>query len=215
MISTNEIKEKGVVGAGGAGFPTYVKFSSEAEILIVNAAECEPLLHKDMEILLRRTDDFLRGLSIAAKLTSAQKVIIGIKKKHDDVISHLETRLPGSVEISPVKDFYPAGDEITLIYETTGRVVAPGKLPITQNVIVSNVETLYNLAKDGPVTTKFLNIVGEVQNPVTVEVPIGTPIGEVLEIARPMLERFQLVVGGPMMGRIAENLEEPVTKTTG
>jgi len=215
MISTDEIKEKGVVGAGGAGFPTYVKFSSEAEIFIVNAAECEPLLHKDMEILLHRTDGFLSGLSIASSLTSAQKVIIGIKKKHADIIRHLEPRLPDGVEIFPINDFYPAGDEITLIYEATGRVVAPGQLPLTNNVIVSNVETLYNLNKDGPVTTKFLNIVGEVQNPVTVEVPIGTPIGDVLKIARPGLERFQLVVGGPMMGHLAKNLEEPVTKTTG
>ena len=215
MISTNEIKEKGVVGAGGAGFPSYVKFSSEAEILIVNAAECEPLLHKDMEILLHRTDKFLQGLSIASKLTSAQKVIIGIKKKHGDVIRHLEPLLLENIELFQIRDYYPAGDEITLVYETTGRVVAPGQLPLTQNVIVCNVETLYNLAKTGPVTTKFLNIVGEVENPVSVEVPIGTPIGDVLKIARPKLDKFQLVVGGPMMGRLAESLEEPVTKITG
>lgn len=215
MISTEEIKDKGVVGAGGAGFPCYVKVGSQAEILLVNAAECEPLLHKDMEMLLHRTETFLKGLSHAVALTSAQNVIIGIKKKHEKVISHLKTKIPDNVTLFPLRDFYPAGDEITLIYETTGRIVAPGELPLTQGIIVNNVETLYNIGKDGPVITKFLTVGGEVETPVSVDVPIGTPFRDVLAIARPKLAVFDLVVGGPMMGMLVKDLDEPVTKTTG
>lgn len=215
MISIEEIKEKGVVGSGGAGFPCYVKVGSEAEILIVNAAECEPLLHKDIAILLHRTETFLKGLSYAVALSSAQRVIIGIKKKHEEVIEHLQSLVPNNVTLFPMRDFYPAGDEITLIYETTGRIVAPGKLPITQHVIVNNVETLYNLGKSGPVISKFLTVGGEVENPVSVDVPIGTPYRDVLKIARPKLEKFVVLVGGPMMGMLAESLNDPVIKTTG
>lgn len=215
MISTQDIKEKGVVGAGGAGFPCYVKVGSQAEIMLVNAAECEPLLHKDMEILLHETDTFLAGLFHAVALSGAKKIIIGIKKKHDQVISYLRTKIPDSVTLFPIRDFYPAGDEITLIYETTGKIVSPGELPITQGVIVNNVETLYNLGKPGPVITKFLTVGGEVEKPVSVDVPIGTPFSEVLKISRPKLESYEVVVGGPMMGMLVKNRNEPVTKTTG
>ncbi len=215
MISTQEIKEKGVVGAGGAGFPCYVKVGSQAEILLVNAAECEPLLHKDMEILLKETDLFLKGLLQAASLCSAQQIIIGIKEKHAKVIDRLKAKIPGSVTLFFLRDFYPAGDEITLIYETTGRIVPPGELPLACDIIVNNVETLYNIAKEGPVISKFLTVGGEVENPVSMDVPIGTPYRDVLEIARPKLDSYDVVVGGPMMGMLADDLSEPVTKTTG
>ncbi len=215
MITTDDIKEKGVVGAGGAGFPAYVKMGSCAEMLIVNAAECEPLLHKDMEILLNRTDAFFTGLSRAALLCSAEKIVIGIKKKQEAVIRHLEPRLAGNVSLFPLRDFYPAGDEITLIFEVTGRIVPPGALPISRGVVVSNVETLYNIGKEGPVISKFLTVGGAVESPASMDVPLGTPYREVLKTVRPIPDRFDVVVGGPMMGRLAKDLDEPVTKTTG
>lgn len=215
MISTAEIKEKGIVGAGGAGFPCYVKLTSEAEMLIVNAAECEPLLHKDVEILLHKTDLFVQGLLYAAELARAKKIIIGVKEKHAKVIEHLTKTIPDTITIFPLRDFYPAGDEINLIFETTGRVVQPGELPITQNVIVQNVETLYNIAKSGPVVSKLLTVGGEVENPVSIDVPLGVSFREVLQFAKPTLSVYEVVVGGPMMGRLTDNLDEPVTKTTG
>jgi len=215
MISTEDIKECGIVGAGGAGFPTYVKLASATEIFIVNAAECEPLLHKDKELLLRKSDLFFRGLRECVRLTGAEKCIIGIKAKFANLVAHLRSCCDDNIELFPLKDFYPAGDEITLIYETTGRVVAAGELPISQGVIVSNVETIYNVALQSPVVTKFLTVGGDVENPMTVEVPIGIPFREVLEAARPIPMQYDVIVGGPMMGVIAESPDQPVTKTTG
>jgi len=215
MITISEIKEKGVVGAGGAGFPCYVKLSSEAETLIVNAAECEPLLHKDVEMLLHHTETFIKGVLAAAKLANASRIIIGIKEKHKKLITHLKQALPSSISLFPLRDFYPAGDELNLIYEVTGRVVQPGELPISENVIVQNVETLFNIAVDGPVISKFLTVGGEVAAPVSVDVPLGTTFREVIAFARPRLDNFEVVVGGPMMGKLAHDLDEPVTKTTG
>jgi Na+-translocating ferredoxin:NAD+ oxidoreductase RnfC subunit len=211
----SDLKEYGIVGAGGAGFPTYVKMGSPAEILVVNAAECEPLLHKDKEILSGHTERFFAGLDICRKLLGSKRCVIGIKKKYIDLIQRLQDCCGLNIEIFPLEDFYPAGDEITLIYETTGRVVAAGKLPITQGIVVQNVETILNVGNQRPVTTKFLTIAGDVRNPVTLEVPIGTAFRHLIQQADPLSKSFDVLVGGPMMGRLAESLDEPVTKTTG
>ena len=215
MDLLTQIKENGIVGAGGAGFPSHVKFGSEAEILVVNAAECEPLLQKDKEMLKALADQFLKGCDLLRKQIKAKKTIIGIKGKYKDVIALLETKLPSHTEVFPLRDYYPTGDEITLIYETTGRIVGAGQLPITQGVIVSNVETIYNVAQGGPVVTKFLSIGGDVENPVTVEVPIGTSFRSILELARPKSKNFSMLIGGPMMGKLSTNVDDVVTKTTG
>lgn len=215
MISAQEVKQLGIVGAGGAGFPTHVKLSGEAEIFIVNAAECEPLLHKDKELLHRGIEHFAKGLSNCVELVAAKQCIVGIKAKYGELITHLEKHLPPSVRIVGLKDFYPVGDEITLIYETTGRIVPPGALPISQNVIVSNVETIYNIGAGRPLISKFISLGGAVKRPVTVEVPIGISFGEVLAIAEPIPESYDVIVGGPMMGKLARTLDQPVTKTTG
>ena len=226
MTTAKQIKELGIVGAGGAGFPTYVKLGGEAEIFIVNAAECEPLLHKDKELLRHKTDIFFKGLLTCLDLTSARRCIIGIKAKYVDLISHLKNACPapGRVEIMGLGDFYPVGDEITLIYETTGRIVSPGALPISRNVIVNNVETLYNIGLGTPLISKFITIGGDVKRPVSVEVPIGISYREVIALAEPnfqsagprdMETEFEVIVGGPMMGKLARSLDAPVTKTTG
>jgi len=215
MTVISDLKEYGIVGAGGAGFPTYVKMGNPAEILVVNAAECEPLLHKDKEILSRHTERFFDGLDICRELVGAKRCIIGIKKKYTDLIKKLQDCCSLTSEIFPLEDFYPAGDEITLIYETTGRVVAAGKLPITQSIVVQNVETILNVGNQRPVTTKFLTIAGDVRNPATLEVPVGTAFRHLIQQAGPLSKFFDVLVGGPMMGRLAESLDEPVTKTTG
>ena len=215
MISTADIKEFGIVGGGGAGFPAYVKLSSPARILIINAAECEPLLHKDKEILAAHTEKFFEGVSICRRLLGAERCIIGIKKKYTDLIQKLQDCCKTVAEIFPLGDFYPSGDEITLIFETTGRVVAAGELPITQGIVVQNVETVLNIARRRPVVTKFLTIGGAVHHPITLEAPIGTPFRSLIAQARPTPETFHTVVGGTMMGRLADGLDEPVTKTTG
>ncbi len=213
--SITQIRETGVVGAGGAGFPAYVKVSSKAELVIVNAAECEPLLHKDKQLLDCKSEPFFKGLAIVMKAVGAKQGIIGIKKKHSALIAQLATQLPSDVEISPVADFYPAGDEITLIREVTGKIIAPGQLPISQNIIVMNVESLYNIGMQQPVTEKFLNIAGAVTNLHTVKAPLGTPLNDILDYARPTLSSYAVIEGGPMMGNLITDLaDKVVTKTT-
>ena len=210
----SEIQEHGIVGAGGAGFPAHVKLASQADTIIVNGAECEPLIHKDKEIMLRLTDDFLRGLNKVMEAASASLGIIGVKEKYTHIIDHLNGHVPGNVKVVPIGDFYPAGDEITLIYETTGKVVEAGKLPITQGVIVNNVETLLNIGRGKPVTTTFITLGGEVENKVTVEVPIGLPIRTLIDYARPTIADYAVLLGGPMMGRLTTDLDELTSKTS-
>ena len=114
MVTTDQIKEFGIVGAGGAGFPTYVKLDSEAEIFIVNAAECEPLLHKDKELLRLKTEVFYKGLLACLELTHAKRCIIGMKAKYEDLLAHLEMTNPAPelIDIMGLRDFYPVGDEV-------------------------------------------------------------------------------------------------------
>lgn len=215
LVQTADIKEWGVVGAGGAGFPTWVKLGAKAEIFIVNAAECEPLLHKDKEILHQHTAAFFRGLAHCIHLTGAVRTIIGIKGKYRDLIDHLTCQCPEGIEIFPLRNFYPAGDEITLIYETTGRVVEAGQLPISQQVVVQNVETILNIGREQPVITSFLTVGGAVARPISLEVPLGVSLREVIALAQPTCEQYTVMVGGPMMGRLCEDLDAPVVKNTG
>ena len=214
MNTVQRIKEMGVVGAGGAGFPTYVKAQSTAETVVVNAAECEPLLHKDKQILLQYPELFVQGLQTMMVAVGARRGIVGIKRKHAALIAHLAGRLPEGVEICALDDFYPAGDELTLIRETTGLIIAPGALPISRGIVVSNVESLYNIGADRPVTTKFLNVGGAVEHRHTLEVPLGISFAEIIAYARPTLREYTVIEGGPMMGRIVDDLTQPVTKTT-
>lgn len=169
QISITSIAESGIVGAGGAGFPTHVKLAARPEILIVNAAECEPLLHKDGEIIRRYPEELIAGCVAAAKLCGASRIIFGIKKKYRESISVLQPWLKDGMSIAPLDDFYPAGDEVTLIHQITGRIVQPGNLPFSCGCIVLNVETLLNMSRDEPVTHKFLSIAGEVAEP---ELPV-------------------------------------------
>lgn len=210
----SQIQEHGIVGAGGAGFPAHVKLAGKAETIIVNAAECEPLIHKDKEILLHHTEDFLAGLAKVMEASSASEGLIGIKGKHTHIVDHLNKHIGPGVRVVPVGDFYPAGDEITLIYETTGKVVEPGKLPITQGVIVNNVETLLNIGRGKPVTTTFVTLGGDVKNKVTLEVPIGLPIRALIDYAEPTIDDYAVLLGGPMMGRLTADLDELTTKTS-
>jgi len=212
----DEIRDNGVVGAGGAGFPTHVKYQKKVGTFIVNAAECEPLLHKDKELLLHQTDAFFEGVRIARERLGAREAIIGIKAKYDHVIRALEKRLPPAVRIHRLGDFYPAGDEFILVYDVTGRVIPPGGLPLDVDVVVNNVETLVNIGLHRPVTHKYLTVAGAVRNPVTLRLPVGTPMRVAIESAGgATTERYGILVGGVMMGRLAESPDEPITKTTG
>lgn len=210
-----DIAKNGVVGAGGAGFPTHVKLDSRPDTLIMNAAECEPLLHKDMEMLRNFADEILDGFNIALNLTGASNGIIGIKRKHRDVVELLSTKANGRMNVKSIGDFYPAGDEITLIYLTTGRVVQPGELPISAGCVVQNVETLYNIAKARPIVEKFISIAGAVSEPVTVKVPIGISYADVLSRFNITSRNYAVRSGGLMMGELEKDLNQVVDKRTG
>lgn len=209
------IFDHGIVGCGGAGFPASVKLAAPVDTLIVNAAECEPLIHKDKELLAHRTDELLAGLAAAMGRVAARRGIIGIKKKHGALISRLAGRCPAQVTVQPLDDVYPAGDEFLLVYETTGRIIGPGGLPRDVGAVVLNVETLVNIGLARPVTRKFLTVAGLVVRPQTLEVPVGTSFGEVIAAAGGAVRPDTAVlVGGAMMGRLADSLAEPVTKVT-
>jgi Na+-translocating ferredoxin:NAD+ oxidoreductase RnfC subunit len=185
-------------------------------MVIANAAECEPLLHKDKELLHHHAEPFLRGMKMAMDLVGAREGVVGIKEKYHEIIAALEAQVPAGVRVQPLPDCYPAGDEFILVHMVTGRVIPPGGLPKDVDTVVSNVETLMNIALDKPVTHKYLTVAGAVETPVTLRVPIGITIGEVIEAAGgTTVEDFGVLIGGVMMAKPAASLDIPVTKTTG
>lgn len=213
------LREMGVVGAGGAGFPSYAKFSDKADTILLNCAECEPLLKVHRQVLEEYTYEVLSALSEILEATGAERGIIAIKAHYRSAVEALEAEISSFPKLSvhQLEAVYPAGDEIILIKEVTGRVVAPGKLPLSVGVTVCNVESVYNVyrAMQGyPVTDKYVTVAGEVSTPMTLRVPLGTKISELIAAAGGVTcEEPELISGGPMMGRTI-TASEVVTKTT-
>ena len=214
------LRDGGIVGAGGAGFPAYGKLDARADTILLNCAECEPLLRLHRQVLERYAEEILRMLDLLSKVVGARSVIVAIKRSYRRTIEAITPPLAAFKHMSlcELPEVYPAGDEVVLIYEATGRVVAPGALPISVGVTVFNVETVYNMARllagEGPVTHKFVTVTGAVSNPVTLRVPLGTPVSELLALAGgATIPNPAYCFGGPMMGRLGSPAE-PVTKTT-
>ena len=189
------------------------------EYVIANGAECEPLIHKDAELMALHAAEIAAGLEAVVAATGATKGIIGVKEKHGEVVEAFEQILKGTrIELHLLGDFYPTGDEFVLVYETTGRLIPPGGIPLDVGVVVHNVESLYNIAaalEGTPVTRKFMTIAGAVLQPLTCSVPIGTSFRDVLELAgNPLGSDYALLVGGAMMGHLTRDTDECVTKTT-
>ena len=140
------MQDAGMIGAGGAGFPSYAKLSVEAKTLLVNGAECEPLLYTDYVILRDELETTLAGI-LAVKLElGIAEAILCIKEHTAERLDMTDGQtLEGGVRVKVLPNVYPIGDEISLSYEATGRLIQPGKLPITEGIIVYNVETMYNL----------------------------------------------------------------------
>ena len=216
QMTAARVAELGIVGAGGGGFPTAAKLATRVSLVIANAAECEPLLHKDKELLHHLSEPFLRGMLQAMEMVGAPEGIIGIKEKYHDIIAALESGAPRNIRVASLPDSYPAGDEFILVHIVTGRVIPPGGLPKDVDAMVANVETLMNIGLDQPVTHKYLTVAGAVQTPVTLRVPVGISIGEVIEAAGgATVDDFSVLLGGVMMAKPAASLDVPVTKTTG
>ncbi|MCP5064500.1 MAG: NADH dehydrogenase subunit [Ignavibacteriae bacterium] len=219
MDLSKKIFDAGVVGAGGAGFPTHIKANSSVEIILANGAECEPLLHKDYEIMLNHAPEIVDGMKLMYKSTNAQKGYFGIKTKNALAISAIGKELENSnIEMSYLGDFYPSGDEYELVYHATKRLIPPKGIPLDIGCVVNNVETFYNVsnaAKDIPVTEKFICVTGAVKNPSSFFVPIGTSFRDILEFVGGATESdFGIFISGLMMGKLSFDLDEVITKTT-
>lgn len=225
MNLTEAVKAAGVVGAGGAGFPTHVKLAAQAEYLIVNAAECEPLIETDKYLCRTFPDQIIAAASAVAAQLGAKHTVIALKGKYLSEIAALEDairRMNADVEIFRMKTFYPAGDEQTMVQQVTGRVVPERGLPLDVGCVVDNVGTLLGVldAMDGTaVTEKYLSVVGEVKEPIMLRVPIGTSITECIAAAEPTIGDYAVIIGGPMMGKVLTDRAAidaaVVTKTTG
>lgn len=217
-IIAETLAEAGIVGAGGAGFPTHVKLSCKADTVVINGAECEPLLHKDKELILHYGDFVVEGLARAMEMTGARRGVIGIKRKYTPVIESIRPKLRSGMRIGPLDDVYPSGDEFVLVWQTLGRVIPPGAIPLAVGAVVMNVETAYNVARAEtvPVIEKFVSVAGGVKNPCSVRVPLGASMSACLAAAGgATIDDPAFIIGGAMMGFLAENLNQPVTKTTG
>ncbi|MFN7996491.1 MAG: 4Fe-4S dicluster domain-containing protein [Bryobacteraceae bacterium] len=218
MLS-EKLRECGVVGAGGAGFPTHVKAGSRVEYLIANGAECEPLIHKDAELMKHFPGGILAGMTAMMDATGAATGKFGIKSKNAESLHALQSQPAASrVDFVMLGDFYPSGDEFELVYAATGRLIPPAGLPLQVGCVVNNVETLYNVdlaARDIPVTEKFVSVAGAVNERKSFWVPVGTPFRDLLALAGgAQVAEFGVFVSGLMMGWLTFDLDEVVTKTT-
>ncbi len=213
------VKLAGVVGAGGAGFPTYAKFSGGVDTVVVNGAECEPLLRVDQQLMEQMPEKMLRGLEAVMQATGAAEGVIATKAKYKGSIAALKQAMPRErMRIHLLDDVYPAGDEHVTVFEATGRLAPQGGIPLKVGCVVVNVETLVNVAAalaGKPVTHKLLTVTGEVKQPLTLNVPIGARVADVLALAG-LKDTAGLCVidGGPMMGKLVGDLQQPITKTT-
>jgi Na+-translocating ferredoxin:NAD+ oxidoreductase RnfC subunit len=221
MKKIDLIRKAGVIGAGGAGFPTYAKLGAKADFVIVNGAECEPLIRVDQQLMELRADDLVSGVMIALEATGASKALVGVKGKHSAAIAALneaisEAGASDRVEVRIIKDVYPAGDEQILVYELTGRIVPETGIPIMVGCVVINSETAINIseaAKGNPVTEKYLTIAGDVPQPITLKLPVGAPIRAALAAAGLVDVTGHVVIdGGPMMGPLLSDADGYVTK---
>ena len=219
-----QIEAAGIVGCGGAGFPTHKKLTSNAEILIINGAECEPLLRTDRYLMCHKAPQLVKTILAIKQELGIKRCVIAVKHHYQEEIQALSQaiRLAGAqIEIHELESFYPAGDEQTIVYEVTRQVVPPAGIPMAVVAVVQNVATIYAIseAMEGiPFTHKYLTVTGEVKRPVVLRVPIGTSYRECLELAGGCLRSSYFVVaGGPMMGKpmsMEEVDQAVVTKTT-
>ena len=212
------VEEAGVVGAGGAGFPAHVKIDAEVEYVIANGTECEPLLYKDSELMVHEAEQVVKGLQLVTEATGATHGIIALKEKNTPAVAALQQATSGTdIKMHLVGDYYPMGDEFVLVYEVTGRLIPPGGIPLNIGVIVSNVESLYNIAaatRGKPVISKFITVTGAVKQPISLAVPVGTSFREAIDLAGGVtVDDYAVFVGGVMMGDLERNLDSPITKT--
>jgi Na+-translocating ferredoxin:NAD+ oxidoreductase RnfC subunit len=218
MTLAEQVRTAGVVGAGGGGFPAHVKLAAQADTVIANGAECEPLLHKDAAVMEHNAGAVVRGVQLAMQAVGAKAGLIAIKAKNQHAVESVEAACRGTdVRVHLLGDYYPAGDEYDVVYSVTGRLIPPAGIPLQVGVVVNNVETLANIAaaaEGRPVTHKTLTLAGAVRRPMTLTVPVGTTFRDAFEAAGGLTtEEPVLCIGGLMMGETTLELDTPITKT--
>ena len=219
-----KISAAGIVGLGGATFPTHVKLSpppgNKAEILIINAVECEPYLTSDHVLMLEHGEEIMIGVSILMKAIQVNKAVIGVENNKKDAIVHLTklaTAYPG-IEVMPLKVQYPQGGEKQLIDAVIRKQVKSGALPISTGAVVQNVGTVFAVyeavQKNKPLVERIVTVTGKkLSRPSNLLVRIGTPIAALIEAAGGLPENTgKIIGGGPMMGRALLSPDVPVTK---
>lgn len=214
------MKDTGLVGDGGAGFPSYAKLAEGADTLIVNGSECEPLLYTDYILMKREMPMILAGIQAVIWNLGIRRALFCVKEHTANRLSIQDGDVLGkNIFVKVLPNVYPIGDEVSLIYQSTGRIVRPGNLPISQGIIVYNVETMYNLGRAvkffEPVTMKWLTVSGDVPEPRVYRVPIGTPVADLFERLGIEVDEDHVVIdGGPSMGKIINHNIAEVGKTT-
>lgn len=219
------IKDSGIVGLGGAGFPTYVKFNVDVdkiEQLVINGAECEPYITSDTRTMIDRVEDIKLALSYFEKYLGIKKIVIGIEKNKPEAIASMKALAAedNAVTVKVLPSIYPQGGEKVLVYNTTGKVIPVGKLPIDVGCIVSNCTTIADIGKyiktGMPLVEKCITVDGSsVKNPMNVIAPIGTALSDVFEFSGGYSsEPSKILYGGPMMGIAVPDASVPVLKNT-
>ena len=216
------VRDAGIAGCGGAGFPSYAKLDKRADTIILNCAECEPLFKVHRQVLEKYAYEICSALDMITKAVEAEQFIVAVKGEYKETVEAVNAVLPQfkNGKISLLPEVYPAGDEVVTIYEATGRVVPAGNIPISVGIIVFNVETvlnIYNAVKNGtPVTHKFVTVAGEVKNPQTYYVPLGTSFAELIKMSGGMTQKnVKIVNGGPMTGALATKYDVVKKNTNG
>lgn len=206
------IRAAGIVGCGGAGFPTHVKLAANAEHLIINAMECEPLLRSDRFVMTRFAPQLVEAATALAAETGAKQCTFALKQTYHAEIKALEAAIRmqnAPVALHMVPSFYPAGDEQVVVHEITGRTVPPGAIPAAVGCVVLNVGTLlaaYEAFSGAPMTKRYVTVSGAMKEPCVVLAPIGTPFSDCLTLAGgpETGEPVYVISGGPMMGKCFE-----------
>jgi electron transport complex protein RnfC len=219
------IQATGISGLGGATFPAHVKLNvppeTKIDTLVVNGAECEPFLTCDHRVMVERTQDLLRGIRIAMKISGAPRTIIGVEDNKPDAIAAIQAALPadGSITVKALETKYPQGAEDTIICALLGREIPAGQRPAAIGVLVNNVMTLAYLGRLLPagegIVERVLTVAGPaVERPGNYIVPIGTPLRFLLEQVGASSSAKEIILGGPMMGMTISSLDVPITKGT-
>ncbi len=223
MNDLDALLRGGVVGGGGAGFPAWKKLSSPARTLIINGAECEPLLRSDQYLMLHEAEPLVRAAQRLKELVGAEEAIIALKDHYHPQLEALAKAIHSlklDIVLKTIPTVYPIGDEQAVVHACTGKAVPPRGLPGQVGCTVVSVSTALNALKafEGvPVTRRLLTVAGEVHRPGLYDVPVGTPVSRVLEAAGGASSPdVRLMLGGPMMGLLVPQGEDPsVTKTCG